>query len=350
MLPYQVIEGGRYSLSVTGGVASAVSVFCTRNDYDFILTKSITGWGEASDAQAIEWWKERSMAQGTAKGILQASEGSTPQLPAMTSYTISSGGITLIDTSNPPTYAALTATAITAANPAVVSMADTGSIVVGDVVRIYAATGMQQISGMDFTVTAVTTNVSITLGYLDASGFAAPATAAQVLKFIPSRWYPRYRYITNITQASQAVVTFSVAHDFTAGEILGFKVPSSYGMSEISAIKNGVRVLSTTASTVTLDLDTSGFTAFSFPTSAEAAGGAPSPAVAVPSASGVVPLAGSATVPQQPPGTNLLDAFDNRNTFLINFGAGLFNVSGHDSTNGDTWMWQAIKYDNYTTT
>jgi hypothetical protein len=103
---------------------------------------------------------------------------------------------------------------------------------------------------------------------------------------------------------------------------------------------------SATVSSITIDLDTSGYSAFVFPTSAVAAAGV-SPAVVVPSSSGVVPDNGSATIAQQPPGTNLRDAFDNRNTRVIHLGPGLFNVSGHASDDGDVWMYQAFKYDSY---
>ncbi len=103
---------------------------------------------------------------------------------------------------------------------------------------------------------------------------------------------------------------------------------------------------SATVSSITIDLDTTGYTTFAFPTSAVAAAGT-SPAVCVPSSSGVVPLNGSATTPQQPPGTNLLDAFDNRNVRIIRFGAALWNVSAHTSDAEDFWMWQAFRYDDY---
>jgi hypothetical protein len=125
-------------------------------------------------------------------------------------------------------------------------------------------------------------------------------------------------------------------------------VSSDFGMDEIN--NKSARVLSVTnsatVSSITIDLDTSGYTAFSFPTSAIALAGV-SPAIVVPSSSGVVPDNGSATVPQQPPGTNLRDAFDNRNTRVIHLGPGLFNVSAHTSDDGDKWMWQAFKYDSY---
>lgn len=353
MLPYQMIAGGTFALT-TANIASGLDLTLqAQNPPDFILLKSITGWGEASDAQAIEWWWERSMGQGTAKGILQSSEGSTPQLPAMTSYTISSAGISTYDTTNPPTFAALASTDINLTT-FVVTMANTGSIAVGDYVRVTVPVDMYQVSSYVFQVTAVTANTSITLGYMASAvtagltAFAANADTANITKFIPNRMYPRWNYIAYITNAAQATIYFTAKHDFTPGEIIGLRVSSAYGMDEANLQE--VRVLSVTnsatVSSIVVDLDTSGYSAFVFPTSAVALAGV-TPAVAVPSASGVVPLNGSATIPQQPPGTNLLDSFDDRNTRVIHLGTGLFNVASHASDNGDTWMWQAFKYDDY---
>ena len=65
------------------------------------------------------------------------------------------------------------------------------------------------------------------------------------------------------------------------------------------------------------------------PTSAAFAGGA-SPAVCMPAGSGVVPLNGSATIPASPPGTNLVDAFDNSSQYVMNLG---LNVVGVASAN-----------------
>lgn len=339
MQPFQMIAGGTFTVTVSTAVDLPL---ISQSPPDYIVMRNLgssisTGWGEASDAQEIEWFWQRSMAQDTAKGIRQSSDASNP---AMIASFLSADGISTYDTTNPPTFSALTATTTSQANGAVVSMVETGTIAVGDVVRMYAVTGMQQIAGYDFTVTAVTNDTSITLGYLNSAGFGAAGSAAQVLKFIPNRMYPRWRYITAITKAAQAVVTFSVAHNFTAGEIISFRVPSQFGMIQMNNL--ALRVLSVTASTVTLDYDSSGNTTFAFPTSAIAAAGV-SPAVAVPSSSGVIPLAGSATVPQQPPGTNLLDAFDDRNTRLIHCGASMFA----NGTTGDVWEWKAFKYDSY---
>lgn len=352
MLPYQMIAGGKFTVTVS----TAADVECiSQNPPDFIIARNLgssasTGWGELSDAQEIEWFWERSMAQDTAKGIRQTSDGSNP---AMIATFASSDGIRTYDTLNPPTFAGLATTAITGtAGTFIVTMANTGSIQVGDWVRLYNTTGELQIAGYTFQVTAVSTNTSITLGYMASSGitFAADATAGTVLKYIPQRDYPRRAYIANITRASQAVVYFTGTNNYTPGEYISLRIPNDFGSGAWTSINNkAARVLSvtnsSTVSSVTLDLDTSGIaSAFSFPTSATAAAGV-SPAIVVPSSSGVVPSNGSATVPQQPPGTNLLDAFDNRNTRIIHFGGSLFA----NGSTGDVWMWQAYKYDDYKT-
>jgi len=353
------VVGGNFTLT-TALISSGVQVECPFGIPDYVELLSLgkasdytDGWGEASDAQAIQWWWEKTLPQNYAKGILQASEGSTPQLPGMSSYVISSSGIAAYNTANPPTYTGLATSAITGSTAAYVcTMGDTGSIQVGDYVRIYGTTAELQIAGYPFQVTAVSSGASITLGYMATGGvsLAADATSGTVVKYIPNRMYPRVRWIANVTQAANAVVYFTEKHDFTIGEIVSFRVPSSeYDMTELDNVE--ARVISvtnsSTESSITVDLDTSGFTAFDFPTSAEAAAGV-SPAICVPSSSGVVPVSGT-TAPAIPVGNALTDAYDNRNVNLVNFGSGLFGVSGHASENLDRWAYRMYKYSGYDT-
>jgi len=336
MLPYSIIEGGSFTSDST--LQKQVALSC---EPDFFWIRNRTAWGDDAAETSVESWYRRGMAAGAAQTVDQA-----VTTGIMSTEAVTSGGFTFIDTANPPSYAALATTAISGnAGTFVVTMANTGSIVVGDYVRLYATTGELQIAGYVFQVTAVTTNVSITLGYMASGGqtFAADATAGQVKKFIPNLMYPRWAYIANISAAAQAVVHFTAKNDFTPGEIVSFRVPSEFGMDEIN--NQQARVLSvtnsSTVSSITIDLDTSGYTAFAFPTSAVAAAGV-SPAVCVPSSSGVVPLAGSATNPQQPPGTNLLDAFDDRNKYVMYCGSNVVTSSSA------VYDWVACKYDKFT--
>lgn len=111
--------------------------------------------------------------------------------------------------------------------------------------------------------------------------------------------YPRFANITDITKAGQAVVTFDDEHDFTDGEILGFRVSQEHGMYQIN--NRYGRVLSHDTDTVTVDIDTSDFNTFVLDSESQY------PAVAVPAASGIIPNQYVATM-------NLEDSFDNRRT------------------------------------
>lgn len=336
MLPYSIVEAG--SFTSTSALQQQIPLTVQP---DLFWLRNRTAWGDDAAETSVESWWRFGMAAGSAQTVDQA-----VTTGIMSTEAVTSGGFTFIDTSNPPTFAPLATTAITGSTGAfVVSMANTGSIAVGDYVRLYATTGELQIAGYTFQVTAVTTNTSITLGYMASSGitFAADATAGQVVKYIPNLMYPRWSYIANITAAAQAVIYFTATNNYTPGEIISLRVPSQFGMEQ--ANNQEVRVLSVTnsatVSSVTVDLNTTGFTAFAFPTSAVAAAGV-SPAVAVPSSSGVVPLAGSATTPQQPPGTNLLDAFDNRNQYVMMCGTNVVTSSSA------IYDWVSFKADKYT--
>lgn len=336
MLPGQIINGGEFTSDST--LAKQVVL----NDRpDLFWLRNRDAWGDDAAETSVESFYRRGMASGSAQTVDQAVTSGI-----MSTEAVTTGGFTFIDTSNPPTFAGLATTNI-AGNTGtfVVTMANTGSIGVGDWVRLYGTTGEFQIAGYSFQVTAVSVNTSITLGYMASSSitFAAAATAGTVVKYIPNRLYPRWSFIANITKASQGVVYFTGKNDYTPGEILSFRVPSVYGMDELNNVQ--ARVLSvtnsSTVSSVTLDYDTSSFTTFAFPTSAQAATGV-SPAVVVPSSSGVVPDNGSATVPQIPEGTNLRDAFDNRNRFVMDMGSNVITSSGAK------YDWVAFKYDIYT--
>jgi hypothetical protein len=335
MLPYQFIEGGSFTSDST--LQKQVTLSARP---DFFWLRNRTAWGDDAAETSVESWWRYGMAQGAAQTTDQAVTSG-----ALSSEAVTSGGFVFIDTANPPSYASLALTGISGDTGAfVVSMSDTGDIVVGDYVRLYSTTGELQIAGYTFQVTAVTNDTSITLGYMASSGitFAAAATAGYVKKYIPNLLYPRWSYIANITQAAQAVVYFTSKNDYTPGEILSFRVPEEFGMQELNNVQ--ARVLSvtnsSTVSSVTLDYDTSGFTAFAFPTSAQAAAGV-SPAVAVPSSSGVVPDNGSAVNPQIPEGTNLRDAFDNRNKYVMHLGSNVITSSSA------VYDWVACKYDKF---
>lgn len=113
-------------------------------------------------------------------------------------------------------------------------------------------------------------------------------------------FYPSYAYISAITNATTPTVTLTADHDFTAGEIVSFRVGKLFGMYEIN--NKRAKVLTTTSTEIVIDIDTSTWGTFSL-ANLNTAG--TSPPVCVPSSSSVIPF-------QENPSVNIEDAFDNR--------------------------------------
>jgi hypothetical protein len=321
------------------------------NPPTYFEMRNITQWGATSAAKDIEFWWQEYMANGTANGIHQTSSAT----PAMQSFTLATDGISFYNTAVPPTFTSNTSvTAVTrgsANGVTVVTLTNDGNaargpkINIGDYVRLSNVAGMQQISGMLFQVVNITGTSSITID-LDSSAFAADGTTAVATKVIPNRFTPKAAFITAVTQASSAVINLTRDSTFTVGEEVSFRIPENSGtFSTMQQLNNAMGVVtavtnatSTTCSQITVNINTSGFSAFSLPTSAQwQAGIGQQPlSMVIPAGSGVVPN-------QSPPGTNLLDAFDNKNVWLIHLGGTIF---ANSSTN-DVWEWKAVMADEY---
>ncbi len=172
---------------------------------------------------------------------------------------------TLVDTSANPNGAALAITAGTNATRPVYTATITG-LSDGDVVRLINVAGNLNLSGMDFTVDAVgggTFRIANTLA--NAPGAVGGAGLYRRIKYDPI-FYPTRRFIANITAAAQAVVTTTVNHAYTVGQQIRFNVSAPYGMTQINGLTGNIVAI--TASTFTVDIDSSAFTAFTFPLAA----------------------------------------------------------------------------------
>jgi hypothetical protein len=110
-----------------------------------------------------------------------------------------------------------------------------------------------------------------------------------------SDFIPNLQYITDITQATTAVVTFASDHNFTVAEWISFRIPPANGMIQLNNQKG--EILSITDTTVTIAVDTINFYAFISAEDPQV------PCVAVPAGSGIIQ--GTTVV-------TLEDAFDNR--------------------------------------
>ncbi len=159
-------------------------------------------------------------------------------------------------------------TAITAASPGVVTQTNTYSN--GDILQFYSTTGMLQLGGMNFQISSASGSGYTLIG-LRAAGFAAPGTAGytrRVSKFAAVE--PQFLYITEITQATQAVVRTSVdpSQYYVVGMKIHFSIPYSFGMYQMNQLTGTIVAVSAANYTVTVDIDSSAFSAFAFPASA----------------------------------------------------------------------------------
>lgn len=239
---------------------------------DYVKTINVTQMAAASPTVCVagEWFGAAFGAGASAanSGLRWKKSGSSAILIDSFSTSTASDGFTYV-TSSPYVEAqsANAITAITAASPAVVSQTNTYAN--GDFLRLYGTTGMTQIGGMVFQISSVSGSGYTLLG-LDASGFAAAGTAGytrRVSKFAAVD--PEVLYVTKITQAASAVVTLSVDPSpyYVVGMKVRFSVPSSFGMVEMNGLLGTITAVSSGAYTITVDIDSSAFTAFAFPAS-----------------------------------------------------------------------------------
>jgi hypothetical protein len=207
--------------------------------------------------------------------------------------------------------------------------------VAGDVVRLQNTGVIGLIDGMDFSIIEAGDNAPNAYTFsLDLFGLPN-GTGGTFRRVRRDRHYPRKRFIVpldgnaGITQATNAVVSCSVPHDFTVGERVTLRVANEFGMRE--ANNKSATVLSTTDFTVTLDLDTTGFNPFVF-TAATLLNAKATPPQIIPSGTTPSPGANPPIVPTQ-------SASDDRDEVILSMGSEV--ITGINQV----YDWMAYKYD-----
>ncbi len=247
-------------------------------DWMAVYNKTVAD-ADQTTAIGVKYYWQRGFADGEGWEMKKSNAANAANLDDY----LSSGGFTYVDSSASPNGALnATTTAISTAAIPVVTNSGTNGLSAGDVVRIINTTSAQQLGGFDFTVGHNTlTSTTFSLDYMSQLGDAGTTGSWMKIKFDPI-YYPRHRYITKVTKASSAVVTLSVKHGYKVGQEVKFVVPAAYGMSELNGLRGTITAIDTTVATgntITVDINSSGFTTFAFP----ATGDVPfSPAYVVP--------------------------------------------------------------------
>lgn len=232
-----------------------------------------------------------------------------------------------------------TGTSITIANPAVVTVAAHG-LQTGDVVLITNNVTMPQIGGLYFSVTVTGTN-TFTIPLNTTGGNFIAETGFYIRKLLVGPlYYPQYATISNISQATQMVVTTTTNHGLTVGQKVKLIVSPSQGMTQANNIRAVITAV--TATTFTLgSINSSAFTAWSWPAN-----------TAVPfSQSQVVPF-GAGPSPVLVPTYWYQDGLDDATTNVqfqgFTIGSGLLKTSSAGTPGivaGDILSWTAWRGD-----
>lgn len=311
---------------VSDGLSKTLDIPC---DVDHIEVLNQTQAAATNNVGVkYEWY--RGMANGSQMRYYKSGGGN-----ALNGLFETTRGFTLVNTSQQTLGPVLVTSGITNASPPVASVASTAGLSDGDIVRLTASTGALQLAGMDFTIDNLVANTSFELIYMGAPGSAATAGNFQRVNY-DAQFYPRRRFITNITRASSAVITMSVTHGMTVGQRVSFVVPAEYAMTEMNGLNGIITAINTTTNTITVNINSTAFTAFSFP----ATGDVPF------TQAQVVPFGDAPATLANPQGNqSVLDgATDNLAIRGVLLTAGADNPGGAAE---DVMYWKAVKSSQY---
>lgn len=266
-MPFTIVSQGTF----TQGATATNQIIPLPSGMDYFKTYNITQGATVAAGACIigEYYGGGLYAANDGVCWTKSSSGGS-NVMSLTSFAASPAapGFTYV-TDFPAPQAAVTGTTITNASPAVASATNTYSE--GDTVVIYNSVGALMYSGMTFTISSVSGSAFTLLG-LNSPGSAASAfTVRRVNAFTPVA--PSFLFVTAVTQASQAQVTTSQTHGLVVGQKIEFTVPGSFGMVQLNNYnQSGSKPPIVTAVVddynFKINVNTSSYTAFAFPTSA----------------------------------------------------------------------------------
>lgn len=251
-----ILQQGRFT---SNGTNKKLAI---RSDVDYIRVYNTTvAAASQTTAKGVEYYWQRGFADGAKWTYFKSNAANAANL----SQYITSNGFSLLDTSLQTLTAPVAVTGATNATQPVVSTGSTAGLAAGDIVRLSSLTGQENLAGIDFQIDTVVANTSFRWAYAIATAPGAAATAGnwRKVKYDPI-YYPRRRFIGNITAAANAVVSCTADHGLTVGQKVRIVVPDAYGMIQMNNLLATVKAVPA-ANQLTLDIDSSAFTAFKFP-------------------------------------------------------------------------------------
>lgn len=234
---------------------------------DWLQVYNLTQMNASPNPHAgIQWYWQRQMIAGS--GIEYFNTAGTQVLNAA----FVTPAFFLYDSTNPPQNAPVVIAAGTNAVQPVFTTGTTTNLFTGSIVRVTNLATTPNLNGYDFSIDTIipATSFRVKNALANAPGAVTGAGFYQLISsFGPTPqtnvpyWYPSNRRIVNITQANPAVITTSVDSAYIAGQAIRLAVPPQFGMTQADSLV--VNVISVNGGNITVNLDTTGFTAFKFP-------------------------------------------------------------------------------------
>lgn len=257
-----ILQQGRFTSTGTSVVIPIIS------GVDWMAVYNVT---QAAASQTTAVGVKYYWQAGFAKGAKWTTFKSNAAAAANLEQYITSNGFTLVDTSIPTNglYQA-TITAVSSAAIPVVTNTGNNGLSAGQTVRLYNVAGAQQLGAMDFTVGLNTlTTTSFDLSYM--AQISAGTTGAFRIVDTNPMFYPARRFITGISSSGDTtLVVLSVTHGYQVGQAVRVVCPPQFGMKEINGLLGTILSVDASLNYIELDIDSSSFTAFAFPLSADA--------------------------------------------------------------------------------
>ena len=252
-----------------------------RADVDWINVYNITQMAaNQTTAVGVQYYWQRGFPQGAMIAYFKSNAANAANL----SQYLTTGGFSLVNNTLNVPGPSIAITAISAATPPVVSTGNTAGLVTGSIVRIFSTLSAKQLGGLDYTVGTIVANTSFTLAYLNTvvamNSVAGTTGTYRMIPYDPY-FYPPTRLIANIvpaTMTTQSIVTLTVNHNFTVGQVIRFVVPTvtstAYGMAQLDGVQATIVAINEAdndgfTNTITVDVDTTSFGTFKWPLSAD---------------------------------------------------------------------------------
>lgn len=234
-------------------IRSDVDWMEVRNDTQFATTQT--------PGRGIKFEWQRGLAEGAAWEYLK-----TDATDVVNATKVLTGGFTLI----PSTSVTLTGTSITKSDPAVCTVANHG-FSNGDVVFLQELTNMPQISFPEFTIGNVTTN-TFELSFFNTNTPNFVAETSFIVTKIPGSAAFNFRgsIISSVTKGTTTGIQLAANDAFpVVGNVVRLKVTDPFKMTELNDLQAEVLAINPTTSTVTIDVNSSSFTDFVWPSASD---------------------------------------------------------------------------------